>query len=237
MVKTITKPRFEEVVVLTTMNLPDEGLAFNAQKVGPMSFVGLRNANYGPGFKMPTIAELIPLIYSSLENKNYDSAKNVIETLKYEGITGNTGILDTPKGMYVQDNPKLKNRRILMNARTLERKLGKYEEEGVIFSDDKSIRFVPCGFRKEYRWGDLAENSGIIALTSSGENAEKLVKASEHYKHNIFNPYFWALNRLEEPRPKVAILYSGGVGHGLKVVPDNSSEDIKRLVSFGVLDK
>ena len=222
------KPIFEK---LNIINLPDAGLRFNAQKVGPMNFAGLRNVDYGKGFRMPTMPELVPLIYSSLENKNYNTAKNVIKTLGDHWITGNTGILYVPKGMFVQDNPELKNGKVSMNQKTLERKLGKHEEKGVVFSEDKNIRFVPYGFKRESQTSlDLARNPGIIALTGSEENAEKLAKASEHYK---VNPYFWAFNKVKSPQTRIAVLLSGYFGYGLGV-DALGSVDVDDWFSFGV---
>ncbi len=232
MEKTIKKPRFEEIVAVTTMKLPNEGLVFNAQRIGPMSFNGLRNADYGEGFRMPTMPELVPLVYASLENKNYDTAKNVVKTLRNHWITGNTGILYVPNGMYVQDNPKLKEGRISMNQKTLERKLGKHGEKGVVFSDDKSIRFTPYNYKRESQSAlDLARNPGIITLTGSEENAEKLAKASEHYK---LKPYFWALENVDSPQTRVAGLDSYYFGGGLDVDAGGSGGDGR--CSFGVLE-
>ena len=110
------KSKFEE---LSTITLPDAGLRFNAQRVGPMDFNELRKeADYGEGFWMPTMPELVPLTHASLENKNrYDTAKEVVKTQENHSITGNTGILYVPKGMFVEDNPNLKNGKISMNGK------------------------------------------------------------------------------------------------------------------------
>ena len=124
MTNTIAKPSFREVVAVTTMNLDDANLQFNSQRVGPTNFAGLRNADYGTGFQMPTIPQLIPLVYASLENKGYATAKGVIQTLKQSWLTGNTGILYTSKGMFVQDNPELTEGRVSMDEKTLESMLG-----------------------------------------------------------------------------------------------------------------
>ena len=204
----IQKPSFREVVRVTTINLDDVGLVFNTQRVGPMTFNGLRNANYGPRFRMPTMPELVPLVYASLENKNYDTAKNVIKTLRDSWITGNTGILYVQDGMYVQDNPNMENGRISMSQKTLERKLEKHEEKGVVFSEDKTIRFVPYGFKRKSQGAlELSKNTGVIALVGSEENAERIAKASEHYK---IGPYFWVLSNVDSPQTRVASLGSGG---------------------------
>lgn len=234
MEKTIKKPTFKETVAVTTMELPDANLVFNSQRVGPMNFAGLRQADYGLDFRMPTMPELVPLVYASLENKNYDTAKNVIKTLKNHWITGNTGILYVHDGMFVQDNPKLENGRVSMNEKTLEKRLGKHEERGVVFSDDKSVRFVPYGFKRESQGAlELSKNPGVIALTGGEENTEKIARASEHYK---VKPYFWALSNVDSPQTRVADLYSDDFGDRLDVGAYDSGDGGVRY-SFGVLKK
>ena len=227
----IQKPSFEEVVGVTTMNLPDENLKFSSQKIGPMNFNDLRNADYGEGFRMPTIGEAIPLIYTSLENKDYTTAKKVIKTLKQNWITGNTGILYTPEGMFVQDNPSIKNGKIVMNANQLEKKLGSFEEKGVVFSDDKSIRFTNYDFQIEFQSSlQLAKNKGVIAYAGGEEKAEQLAEASEYFK---IKPYFFALKNVNSPQTRVADLGSDYFGSGLGV-DANDSEGFGGRFSFGV---
>jgi len=233
MEKTIAKPSFKETVAFTTMDLDDVGLKFNAQRIGPMNFYGLRKANYGKGFRMPIMPELVQLVYASLENKNYDTAKNVIKTLRDHWITGDTGILYVHEGMFVQDNPNLENRRISMNQKTLERKLGKHEEKGVAFSDDKTIRFVPYGFKRESQSAlELSKNPGVIVLVGGEENAEKLARASEHYK---LKPYFWALENVDSPITRVAVLVSDYFFGGGLVVDAYDDGGFGDRCSFGVL--
>jgi hypothetical protein len=227
MTKTITKPKSEEV---TTMSLPDVGLRFNSQRVGPTTFKGLRENDYGEGFRMPTIPELVPLVYASLENKNHDIAKDVIETLKNHWLTGNTGILHVSKKMFVQDNTEIKDGRIFMNQKALESKLSSHEEKGVVFSDDKSIRFIHYGFKKELQSAlDLSRNTGIIALVGGEENAEKLAKASGHYKAS---PYFWVLENVDFPIIRVADLYSHHLNDQL-IIRANNDESFTYNYSFG----
>ena len=60
----------------------------------------------------------------------------------------------------------------------IENKLGKTQEKGVVYSDDRSIRFTPLGFQLESQSAlDLSKNSGIIALVNGEENAERLKEA------------------------------------------------------------
>ena len=236
MENTIQKPTLGEVVAAKIMYLPNEGLIFNAQRFGPMNFEGLRQANYGFGFRMATMPELVPLVYTSLENQTYESAKNVINALRNHWLTGNTGILYVPKGMFVQDNPALENGRISMNQETLEDRLGSYQERGVFFSDDRKIRFVPYGFKRESQKASvLSENPGIIALTGSEKNAEKLARASDCYRAN---PSLWTLDKTNSPEIRVASLYSDSddIDGGLNICASHS-ENCGNRFSFGIWDK
>jgi len=239
MTKTNEKPKFEEVAAVTTMNLPDVGLRFNAQRVGPTTFRGLRETDYGEGFRMPTMPEIVPLVYASLGNKNYDTAKNVVKTLKTAWVAGDTVIHYFPEGMFVEDIPKMKSGRIVTPTfKVLEKRLGSHMERGVIFSDDKSIRFTPYEFTPyKFKRGsqtslELSTNTGIIALVGGKENAEKLAKASKHYRTN---PYFWVLENVDSPVTRVAVLgshYVLGDGLGVGAAFD---EDLDDRCSFGVL--
>jgi len=231
---TEAEPRFEELI-----DLPDAGLRFNAQRVGPMNFNELRNADYGKGFRIPTMPELVPLIYVSLENKKkYKAAKNVVRTLRNHGITGNTGVLYVPEGIFVQDNPKLKDGKISMNQKTLEKKLGSYEEKGVVFSNNKTIRFTPYNYKREEQTPlELSRNTGIIALTGSEENAEKLAKASNIASEVYFWPWdFWILEDIDSSIISVADLRWTKLLNRFNVNADNS-EYGKGKYSFGVLEK
>lgn len=203
----IQKPIFNERVgTPTIIALPEFNLQFNDQRVGPTDFAGLRQADYGQNFRMPTMPELVRLIYASLENRrDYSSARNVVQKLREYWLTGNTGILFTQKGMYVKDNPEMKEGRIVMNEKKLEGKLGKTEVKGVTFSNDLSVRFTPYGFKRESQTASkLAKNSGVIAIAGGEEEAEIIAKSSEHYETN---PYFRAFNE-DSPQTKVAVLSS-----------------------------
>jgi hypothetical protein len=230
------KPRFEEIVPATTMNLPDDGLKFNAKRVELRTFAGLRDSEnpspYGKGFRMPTVSECVSLLYASLENKReYKTAKNVVKTLKYRWITGNTGILYVPEGMFVQDNPELDRGEIVMDQRELEKKLGSHEETGVKFSKDRRIRFTPYDFEKRSQTPlKLSTNKGIIALVGGEKNAGKFAKASEHWKKK---PYFQILENVNSPQIRTVVLYSNLLGGGIGVNAD-FNEGFDKRFSFGV---
>lgn len=230
MEETITKPSFREEGNL--MVLDDVGLQFNVQRVGPTNFSGLRKADYGLGSRMPTMPEIVSLVYASLESQDYETAKDVIKTLRSNWLTGNTGILYVPEGMlYVQDNPELRDNRVFMGAKTLESTLGSHEESGVIFSDDRSIRFTPYNFKRASQTPlELSTNQGVVALVGGEENAEKIAKASEHYK---LDPRFYALSNVKLPEIRVAGLGSGDFDYGL-FVGASDGEGFGDGCSFGV---
>ncbi len=235
--KTIENPTSNEVAAVKTMRLSDSNnnlLIFNAQRVGPMNFAGLRQTNYGLGFRMPTMSELIPLVHASLKNQDYETAKKVISTLRNYRLIGNTGILYIPKGMFVQDNPALENRRISMNKKTLESMLGKHQESGVVFSDSGSVRFVPYGFERESQSPlELSRNPGVIALVGGEKNAETLARASDLYK---VNPGLFVLNKTNFPKTRIAGLCSSGEYDEELVISASLREEGGDGHSFGVWD-
>lgn len=228
----MTKPKFEELTLIT---LPGTEFVFGAQRFGPTTFKGLRENDYGEGFRMPTIPELVNLVYASLENKKeYKTAKNVVKTQKHHWITGNTAVHYFPKGMFVQDNPELKGGRIFMNQKTLQSKLGSREEKRVVFSDDGSIRFAPYGFKRGFQTPlELSINTGIIALFGGEKNAEEFAKASEHYKAK---PSFLAVENVDSPITRVANLGSYTIFGNRLDVDANSDEGSSNKYSFGIFE-
>jgi len=224
------------------INIPDEGLVFSSKRIGPLDFVGLRSADYEKGFRMPTIPELVKLVYFSFENrKDLVSSQNVLDTLTFynlEGLCGDIGILYTSNGMYVQDHPDLREGKIYMNEKKLKRKLSfRREEEGILFSKDRSIRFTPHCFGDDARYCSILDfhNEGVIALVGGRKNAKKLGKCFGLYKEPAFgNSYSWGPKEYSgSPQTKVMSLYSLYYDSSLffNAYIDESS---KGLFSFGV---
>ncbi len=120
-----------------------------------------------------------------------------------------------------------------MDQEVLESKLGSHEERGVVFSDDKSVRFTPYNFKRDTQTPlELSTNTGIIALVSGEENAEKLAKASECYRNK---PNFWISENVDSPVTKVANLSSDFfVGRWFTVNANYNSEGPGNGYSFGV---
>ncbi len=213
------------------MNLDNVGFTANPRRVGPMNFIGLRDIDYGNGLRMPTMPELVNLVYASFKDKECETAEQVVETLNNYCLMGNTGVFYTSDGMYVQDNPDVQGL-ILMEQKTLIGKLGSHEEKGVVFSDDGRVRFTPEFRRGILNPSELAKNSGIIAITGSLENAEKTAEVSILYKSY---PFFWALGNVYPPEIRIAGLDSHRFGRSFCVVANYFGSKGRRY-SFGVMD-
>jgi hypothetical protein len=219
----LKKPTFREEGNL--IFLDNAGLIFNAQKFGPTTFAGLRNANYAQGFKMPTMPNLVQLVHASLENQNYRTAEEVINTIRNFWLTGNTVAHYFEEGLFIEDNPKMHSGRIVRpDFKTLESRLGKHEERGVVFSDDKEIRFTPYNYtdkipsntlKKFLNTLELVSNSGVIALVGGEENAEKMGKISEHHE---VTSYLKTLFDVDFPETRVGGLHSRTVSEMFRVV-------------------
>jgi len=252
MSQAVTKLSFINCLDLTTARLEDTGPVFNLKKVGPANFNMLRNTDYGDGFEMSTMPEIVSLVHSShefkryeaqnldsmpfiqvyLKNQKYDAAKNIIRTLRDYIITGNTGILYVKEGMFIHDNPRFENRKVIMDAKILETKLGEHEEKHVVLSNDKSIRFTQYGFKNGLQTAsELSKNPGVIALAGSEENAEKLTAVSGHYK---LEPLFGALSNPDYPQIRVPSLTSSGFCGRFNIYAEETGSCVY-MYSFGAL--
>jgi hypothetical protein len=200
----MTNTKLEEIPA--TLNLPNSGLIFSKEKGGG-TFEQLRKFNYGPGFRMSTIPELVQLFYSYFENEKYPADREVRCMLGDYFIAGNTATHYFNTGVFVEDFPEVEKGKIVTpNRGKLEKRLGRTEERGVIFSDDRLVRFVPYGFAIGLQSSlELAKNPGIIALTGSEENAEKLAEVARHYDMR-FDLYF--ANNENLSKSGVAVIYS-----------------------------
>jgi len=237
--QTKQKPSFRETRRGITMDLDDVGLQFNSDRVGPNNFIGLRKADYGEGFKMPTAGQVSHLVYASLENRDYyKSAKDVVDTVRKRWITGDTALLWTPSGVYAQDHPKIENGRVSirasMNEKKLKNKLGSREENSVVYSEDGNVRFTPCGFQTgRQSSSQLANNAGIVAIFGTLVEAEAIARSSEHYESQ---PWFGAFNKgdINEPLVRVPNLFLVDFGNRLGISGSGWKSLDEEGFSFGV---
>jgi len=149
-------------------------LEFSSEVVGPKTFLELREADYGEGFKMVKFSQL-PYLFDGVAQEYGDFEthdalsdhmgklmgmevldqstisirhRSCMNALCTGWMVGNTGSLLTERGFYVQDNPLMEGEDILMDEKELEKKLGAYEFRDVVFSDDKTVRFAKGPFER-----------------------------------------------------------------------------------------
>ena len=240
MTNRIVKPSFRREGNLIT--LEDVRLIFKEER-NPDLPIKLLQADYGRGFRMATIPQLVSLVYSFSENREDSEARDLAQKLRSCTFVGNTGILFDYDGMFVKDKPEIENEKrfrflpkLVMDAEKLKNMLGSREERGVVFSDDGKIRFTPYGFKVGSQIPSvLAKNSGVIAIVGSEENAEMLAQASRYYK---ISPEFFSYNRLHiSPQIRIANIHSCNFGaHVTLDAMDNGiwGDSAKYSHSFGV---
>jgi len=230
--KTIRRPDFKEVVVSRQIHL-DSRFIFNDKAIGPSNFYGLRKANYGKGFGMPTLSDLTVLLNACFLNRDFDSSKQVVQHAEHR-LTGNTAILYSPQeGMYVQDNPTIRYSRISMSKTSLRKKISR-ELYGTLCSEDGHIRFVQEGNTHQLgriEPADLHKNHVILALFGGSARARKLTEICEE---NELTPYLEVDSINREAIVVPHLFYSSGLNKLVISIAD-SAEEWDRY-SFGIKD-
>ena len=205
------KPIFEVSKSITPayVNI-GERFSYNISYNGPSDFSRLTVSDFGKGFVMATMPQLIPFIYAVYRNKDDEFARELISKIGGgRNIVGFSSVLWTPDRVYVQDKPILEQTflkiedesiisdcKILMSEGTLLNGLkddvvfgtGSYESDGIVYSKNKKIRSVPWEKIKlgKQSSSDLAENGLVIALANGKEGAELLADiGSRYYKNRI----------------------------------------------------
>ena len=188
-----TKPTFE--VLHGTISVKVNGRVYNVRAVGPSTWHGLRNANYGFGFKEGTLGENLNLLYSAYLNQETSESKGVIGVQRL-WVTGNTAMYGGDGELiFAQDMPEVKEGRIFMLQKDLEARLGKREVKGVIFSDDGLVRAMPrANVREgEYNAEQMLRATFPIFMTGDENASEKMADMMQACSKP---GYFWV------PAPK-----------------------------------
>ncbi len=158
----------------------------------------------------PSMAQTASLVYDAFKNPADDKqiSDEIKQIMKKDFFYTFNGLLYTPEGVYVQDNPEFSKEAksandLVMNEKDLQSRLG---------SNDPSIRFVPYGFKRESQtYQELEKNPLVIALAGK-EGAEKLAYIASQHKEK---PYLYALENVKEPTKRVAGLDSDWNGDRL----------------------
>jgi len=175
-------------------------ISFVAPAFGPGTYANVGNQIIESGLAQPTMAQTAHLVHGTWQNPKEKYSSDIINKLKNNWLWGFNGLLYVPnEGIYVQDRPKIKDGRVVMDKNDLANKLG---------SKDPSVRFVPFGtFNREKQSSlELAKNPFVQALAGE-EGADKLAQVADKYK---FKPFVWTIDKgnVNEPITRVASLYS-----------------------------
>jgi len=208
----------EERITLTVAH-NGEDLTFLHPVYGPGTYTIVKEAIEKDNLKTPTIAETVSLVHTAFNsNDEYSNEikqfmkgkwewaysnemKRFMKVMKGKWMWGFTGTLYTPKGVYIQDNPEVRDRMPFMEESELVNKLE---------ANDSSVRFVPFGFDVgEMTSSQLSKNDYIIALVGE-EGSYKLAEIADKHKKN---PILWSFKSVDTQFIRVSALgsYSGAV--------------------------
>lgn len=208
--------RVEEGRTKLIVTYKGEDLTFLRPYYGPDTYVNVENSIESDDLAKPTMAQNASLVHGAFTNPDNQYSKEIKDLMRTTWIWCFTGTLYVPnKGAYVQDHPEIRNGRPFMDESELVAKLGSRDEDGVVYSDDGTVRFVPFGFKIESMSPlELRSNPYVIALAGQ-EGTQKLEKVADTFRKN---PYLWSFKSVDEPQTRVSALDSDwGFGVGLVV--------------------
>ncbi len=149
------------------------------------------------GLQTPTMSQTASLVheaFNSDDNKYSQGIKKIMKDACLWGFTGNLYIPN--KGVYIQDNPEIRDGRVVMDESELVAKLE---------ADDETVRFVPFGYEtKNMSASELAKNPYLVALAGE-EGADKLAEVAGKHKKI---PYLWSFKSVDRPTTRVSRLSS-----------------------------
>jgi len=198
---------------------------------GPNTYVEVAKQLQKRGLQQPTFGEIVSLVYAASQNPEYKYSSKILKIMKQNLLWCFTGNLYLPKskdeisnGVIVQDNPGIVNSKVVMDKSQLVEKLKNAQDiDGVLFSSDGTVRFVP--FAKEF-----VKNPYILALTGSEEAREK---SSELLKFYSQKPYLWSFESVDEELQEVSALKVRFNSEGLNLV-GNEHDSFRYGYAFGV---
>ena len=196
---------------------------------GPGTYAGVAQEIINAGLALPRgpeTASLVGAAFNDLSNRYFKEIKQLMDNRWLWVFTRNLCV--PQKGVYLYDLC-VPQKEVYFHDRT--DNLDESELVKRLEAEDKSVRFVPFGFKVgEQTALDLAKNSYVVALFGE-EGAEKLAKASEKYSRN---PTVWTASAdVRGPIPMVSSLYSIYNGGGLDV-NSGSYADYYGGCAFGV---
>ncbi len=195
----------------------DTILTFTHPAYGQNNYSNLKELIEKDSLNSPTMSETASLVYQAFINDKEEKEpefNDIKKIMKDRWLWGFTGILYTPKLIYIQDNPETRNGRPFMDESELVKKL---EQK------DPNVRTLQYGFKLESMSSlDLAKNPFVIALAGE-EGADKLAQVADTFKSK---PYLGSFKSVDENLTRVSALYSYGyLDHRLSVGGGNHGDD------------
>ena len=122
---------------------------FNPIIKGPDTHIQVAQFLNETNLQQPTMAQNASLVYAAWQNPKEEYPNQVIVNLKRYQLCGFNGIFysKNKKGAFIQDRPNIVDGRVVMNASELEGTLSSKAEDGVFYSKDGNVRFVPFGYK------------------------------------------------------------------------------------------
>ncbi|MBU1203772.1 MAG: hypothetical protein KKG60_01755 [Nanoarchaeota archaeon] len=176
---------------------------------GPNTYFGVHKSISEANLSVPTMAETASLVYAAWQNPEERYSKEIIRLLKDSWLWGFTGNLYVPgDGVYIQDNPKIKDGKVIMEKSKLVEALEK---------QDKTVRFVPFGFKTGKQTSlELSKNHYVVALVGE-QGADKLAQVADKYKNKAC---VWSFSSIDNEVIRVSALDSDWDGRRLDVDGD-----------------
>jgi len=177
----------------------DTNLTFIHPAYGPNKYSNLKELIEKDGLNSPTMSETASLVYQAFINDKegkepeFNDIKKIIKDM---WLWGFTGILYTPKLIYIQDNPETRSGTPFMDESELVKKLGE---------NDSNVKTLQYGFKLESMTSlELAKNPFVIALAGE-EGADKLAQVADTFK---IKPYLWSFKSVDKNLTRVSALGS-----------------------------
>lgn len=227
MEKTTPKNAIEVIEGFTQLKAPHKSgkTIFISPYFGPDNYGNVAEKIDQAHLERPNFGESASLAYAAWQAPEEKYSAEVIRVLKDHLLLGFTGSLPTKEGIYIEDNPEIKDGKAVMNLSSLEKRL----REG-----DPRVRFVPISKLKSGKMdaSELAKSFYLIGLAGK-EGAEKSAEIAGKYPYKPFlyipsSENYAALSGLD--------VYVVGYGDWLRVYGGIGFRGAD-WCAFGVLDR
>lgn len=160
----------------------------NPRLYGPLTSEDLRKYIERDGLKPANMQDTAHLISTAFCSDDIPHSKRIRGVMKTSWFNAYTRRRPEQQGVFVYEEDE---RFGDLTGNQLEQELSSFERNGVTYSEDGALRFVPFGYATgEMSPAELANNPLLIALTKGEEVAEEVARfAGMHKNKSYLNPY------------------------------------------------